>query len=163
MIILVMGVSGVGKTTIGQQLADSLNWEFRDADSFHSPDNVEKMRQDIPLTEADRIPWLQALQAAIVHWLEADQNTVLACSALRASYRQYLIVDSDRVKLIYLYGSFDLIQERLRSRRNHYMSDQLLKSQFETLEEPTDALQIDINQPIKVILEEIRSAISLLE
>ncbi|HEY9728079.1 MAG TPA: gluconokinase, partial [Chroococcales cyanobacterium] len=93
MIILIMGVSGSGKTTIGKLLADSLHWEFNDADAFHSPENVEKMRRGIPLSEADRIPWLQDLQTAIQHWLQADKNVVLACSALKDSYRHYLVLD----------------------------------------------------------------------
>jgi gluconokinase len=105
MIILLMGVSGSGKTTIGQLLADSLHWEFSDADTFHSPENIEKMRRGIPLSDADRIPWLQDLQTAIAHWLQDDQNLVLACSALKASYREWLVVDSS-IKLIYLNGSF---------------------------------------------------------
>lgn len=95
MIIILMGVSGSGKTTIGKLLANSLDWEFSDADAFHSLENVEKMRCGIPLTEADRIPWLQDLQTAIQNWLQENKNMVLACSALKQSYRQFLVVDSD--------------------------------------------------------------------
>ncbi len=99
MIIIVMGVSGSGKTTIGKLLADSLGWEFSDADSFHSPENVDKMRRGIPLTEADRMPWLQDLQTAIKHWLQENKNVVLACSALKDSYRQFLVSDSVRTEV----------------------------------------------------------------
>jgi len=155
-----MGVSGSGKTTIGKLLADSLNWEFSDADAFHSPENVEKMRRGIPLSEADRVPWLQDLQTAVKHWLLENKNVVLACSALKDSYRQYLIldIDSDRLKLIYLKGSYELIQQRLQERRNHYMTEKLLDSQFDTLEEPLNALFIDVAQPPQVIVQNIRSA-----
>ncbi|HEY9600349.1 MAG TPA: gluconokinase [Allocoleopsis sp.] len=161
MIILVMGVSGSGKTTVGKLLADSLRWEFRDADDFHSPENVEKMRQGIPLSEADRIPWLQDLQTAIQHWLQEDKNVVLACSALKDSYRHYLVLDRDRVKLVYLKGSYELIQKRLKERRHHYMSEKLLDSQFDTLEEPSDALCIDVAQPPQAIVQHIQTALGI--
>ncbi|KJH71027.1 gluconokinase [Aliterella atlantica] len=161
MIVIVMGVSGSGKTTIGKQLAASLQWEFRDADTFHSPENVEKMRRGIPLSETDRLPWLKSLQTAIAEWLQADKNVVLACSALKQSYRQYLMLDSDRVKLVYLKGSYQLIYKRLQMRQNHYMSAELLNSQFDLLEEPADAISVDISAPTQVILQTIESALKL--
>lgn len=161
MIVIVMGVSGSGKTTIGKQLAASLQWEFSDADTFHSPENVEKMRRGIPLTENDRLPWLKSLQTAIAQWLQANKNVVLACSALKQSYRQYLMLDSDRVQLVYLKGSYQLIYNRLQMRQNHYMSAELLNSQFDLLEEPTDAISVDISAPTQVILQTIESALKL--
>ncbi|MBD2214933.1 gluconokinase [Nostoc linckia FACHB-104] len=161
MIILVMGVSGSGKTTIGKLLADALHWTFSDADSFHSPENVEKMRSGIPLTEADRKPWLQDLQTAIKTWLQENQNVVLACSALKDSYRQFLLVDSNLVKIVYLKGSYELIQKRLQERQNHYMSATLLDSQFHTLEEPLDTLYIDISESPQVIVQHIRTALGI--
>ncbi|MEH2293435.1 gluconokinase [Nostoc sp.] len=162
MIIILMGVSGSGKTTIGKLLADSLDWEFSDADTFHSPENIEKMRRGIPLSEADRMPWLQDLQTAIKHWLEENQNVVLACSALKDSYRQFLVFDSDhRIKLVYLKGSYELIQMRLKERSNHYMSEKLLNSQFNTLEEPLDTISMDIAQPPQIIVQNIRTALGI--
>ncbi len=164
-----MGVSGSGKTTIGKLLADSLEWEFSDADAFHSPENVEKMRRGIPLSEDDRMPWLQDLQTAIKHWLQDHKNVVLACSALKDSYRKFLVLDSDRIanakgdriKLVYLKGSYELIQMRLQERSNHYMSEKLLDSQFYTLEEPLDALCIDVEQPPQIIVENIRTTLKI--
>ncbi|MBW4676180.1 MAG: gluconokinase [Desmonostoc geniculatum HA4340-LM1] len=161
MIIIMMGVSGAGKTTIGKLLADSLNWEFSDADAFHSPENVEKMRCGIPLTEADRTPWLQDLQAAIKNWLQENKNMVLACSALKESYRQFLVVDRERIKLVYLKGSYELIQQRLQERHNHYMTEKLLDSQFNTLEEPSDTLYIDVIETPQVIVQDIRTALGI--
>ncbi|WGV25689.1 gluconokinase [Halotia branconii] len=152
MIILVMGVSGSGKTTIGQLLAASLHWEFQDADSFHSPENIAKMQHNIPLTDADRMPWLQNLQTAIAQWLQENKNVVMACSALKASYRQFLLLDGDRIKLVYLNGSFELIQQRLQTRQNHFMTEKLLNSQFDALEEPDNALYVDVSQtPEKIV------------
>lgn len=169
MIILVMGVSGSGKTTIGKLLADSLDWEFSDADAFHSPENVDKMRRGIPLSEADRMPWLQDLQTAIKHWLQENKNVVLACSALKDSYRQFLVLDSDgfaiakgeRIKLVYLKGSYELIQMRLQERQNHYMSEKLLNSQFDTLEEPLNTISMDVAQPPQLIVQNIRTALGI--
>ncbi|MEH2057401.1 MAG: gluconokinase [Nostoc sp.] len=161
MIILIMGVSGSGKTTIGKLLADSLEWEFSDADAFHSPENVDKMRRGIALSEADRIPWLQDLQTAIKHWLQENKNVVLACSALKDSYRQFLLLDSDGIKLVYLKGSYELIQMRLQERSNHYMSEKLLNSQFDTLEEPLDTLCMDVAQPPQVIVQNIRTTLEI--
>jgi gluconokinase len=161
MIIIIMGVSGVGKTTIGKLLAESLQWEFSDADRFHSIENVEKMRGGIPLSDAERKPWLQDLQIAIKHWLQENKNMVLACSALKDSYRQFLVLDSDRTKLVYLRGSYQLIQQRLHERQNHYMSEKLLSSQFETLEEPSDAIYVDVAEPPQVIVQNIRMVLGI--
>jgi gluconokinase len=169
MIIIVMGVSGSGKSTIGKLLADSLDWEFSDADTFHSPENIEKMRRGIPLSEADRMPWLQDLQTAIKHWLQENKSVVLACSALKDSYRQFLVLDSDgfantksdRIKVVYLKGSYELIKMRLQERHNHYMTEKLLTSQFDTLEEPLDTISVDIAQPPQVIVQNIRTALEI--
>src|SRR5437868_444063 len=138
MVILLMGVTGVGKTTVGQALARELVWHFADADDYHSPENIAKMRAGMPLDDADRAPWLQVLHDAIAGWLTHGNNVILACSALKAKYRRILAVTAD-VKIVYLSGRFDLVAARLTGRKNHYMNPALLRSQFETLEEPREA------------------------
>lgn len=151
-----MGVSGSGKSTVGKMLASELHWEFSDADAFHSPENLEKMSQGIPLNDADRMPWLLAIQQAIAVWLAEDRNAILACSALKSSYRQILVPDPQRIKLVYLKGSFDLIQQRMAMRQNHFMRQDLLSSQFDTLEEPEDAIYIDASLPPAAIVQQIK-------
>ncbi|MEG3985940.1 gluconokinase [Microcoleus sp. S28C3] len=157
MITIVMGVSGSGKTTVGKLLAQSLNWDFSDADDFHPSANIEKMSRGIPLEDADRLPWLLQLQAAIDRWLLENKNVVLACSALKASYREILCRDPQRMKIVYLKGSFQLLSARLASRENHYMKADLLLSQLDTLEEPQDAIIIDASQPLDIIVRQIRN------
>lgn len=148
-----MGVAGAGKTTIGRVLAQRLGWEFVDADSFHSLANIEKIRRGIPLDDADREPWLKAIRKAIDHWIEERRNVVLACSALKQSYREQLNPGPD-LKLVYLKGSSELIGQRLQSRHGHFAGLQLLASQFATLEEPRDAITIDVSQSIDSAVEE---------
>jgi gluconokinase len=157
MITIVMGVSGSGKTTVGKLLAQSLNWDFSDADDFHPSANIEKMSRGIPLEDADRLPWLLQLQAAIDRWLLENKNVVLACSALKASYRDILCRDQQRMKIVYLKGSFHLLATRLKTRENHYMKADLLLSQLETLEEPEDAIIIDASQPLELIVGKIKN------
>jgi len=157
MITIVMGVSGSGKTTVGKLLAQSLNWDFSDADDFHPSANIEKMSRGIPLEDADRLPWLLQLQAAIDRWLLENKNVVLACSALKASYREMLCRDLQRMKIVYLKGSFHLLATRLKTRENHYMKADLLLSQLETLEEPEDAIIIDASQPLELIVNQIKN------
>ncbi|MBD0342367.1 MAG: gluconokinase [Microcoleus sp. Co-bin12] len=157
MITIVMGVSGSGKTTVGKLLAQSLNWDFSDADDFHPSANIEKMSRGIPLEDADRLPWLLQLQAAIDRWLLENKNVVLACSALKASYRDILCRDQQRMKIVYLKCSFEVLAARLTSRENHYMKADLLLSQLETLEEPKDAIIIDASQPLELIVRQIKN------
>jgi len=161
MIILVMGVAGSGKSTIAHQLADTLGWQYVDADDFHSLENIEKMRQGIPLTDRDRLPWLSLLQHKIDTWLKSQQNVVLACSALKASYRQMLYVGDEGVQLVYLKGSDELLADRIRQRQNHFMKLELLKSQLEVLEEPTTGIVIEISQTPEAIVHQIRQALSV--
>ena len=156
MIIVLMGVTGSGKTTAGQRLAQSLGWKYFDADDFHSAANVAKMKSGIPLTDADRKPWLESLQALIQENLRDRQSAVIACSALKQSYREMLLID-ERVRLVYLKGDYDLIKERLNARSNHYMNPALLDSQFQTLEEPEDALSVDIRSSPEEIVGVIRT------
>lgn len=151
-----MGVQGAGKTTIGSLLARELNFEFQDADNFHSAANIDKMRRGIPLTDSDRAPWLAALHHAIEGWRHQKRNVVLACSALKAKYRFTLLVGSD-VRLVYLKTTFDVILNRLKLRHGHYAGENLLKSQFADLEEPTDALIVDASLPPAEIVHELRS------
>ena len=155
MIILVMGVSGSGKTTIGEKLAESLGYKFADADDFHPQENIEKMRNGIALSDKDRLPWLQKMQDVIKKHLLENSNIVITCSALKASYRQMLLINHESVKLVYLKGSFELIHKRLKERLNHFMSEKLLKSQFEILEEPLEAIKVDISRPLEDIVQEI--------
>ena len=154
---IVMGVSGSGKTSVGKSLAKHLGWDFYDADDFHPPENVAKMAKTIPLTDSDRAPWLAALHELISSSLARNLPGVLACSALKKRYRQKLLEGNDGVRLIYLKGSYDLIWSRMSARKDHYMKPHMLQSQFETLEEPANALTVDItssvNEIVKVILQ----------
>jgi gluconokinase len=155
MIIVLMGVTGSGKTTVGKLLSAELGWNYYDADDFHSPANVEKMKRGIPLDDADRKPWLETLRDLIRNRLERAENCVLACSALKASYRDYLLIN-DEVRLIYLKGNHGLIQERLSDRSGHYMNAKLLDTQFEILEEPEGHVAIDASSPPAEIVKNIR-------
>ncbi len=149
-----MGVTGSGKTTIGQLLAERLGWDFVDADSFHSPSNVEKIRQGIPLDDLDRAPWLSGLHEAMQAWAGQKRNVILACSALKKKYRDQLYVPGE-TKLVYLKGSYELIFERLRQRHGHFASEKILASQFAALEEPDDAITVDVGRPESDIVAEI--------
>ena len=152
---IVMGVSGCGKSSVGKGLAQSLGWDFYDADDFHPFENVAKMANGIPLDDSDRAPWLATLNELISSSLKADQPGVLACSALKERYRQRLMDGNAGVQIVYLKGSYDLIWSRMEQRTDHYMKPHMLKSQFETLEEPTNALTIDISMPLDDIVQEI--------
>ena len=154
MIIVVMGVSGCGKTTIGQQLADRLGWPFFDGDTFHPSANIDKMSCGIPLNDEDRSGWLAAIADQMRSLITSDQSGVFACSALKEKYRDQLRV-SDQVKLVYLRGSYDLIWSRMQQRPGHYMKPNMLTSQFEALEEPRDALTLDIGQPPDQMVEHV--------
>ncbi len=150
-----MGPAGSGKTTVGELLAAQLKWDFADGDNFHSPVNVEKMAHGVPLTDEDRIPWLSSIHEAILQWDAQGQNIVLACSALKRSYRELLQISSN-VKLVYLKGSYELLRERLHSRKGHYAGEQILAGQFADLQEPADAITIDAAQSPEQIVAEIR-------
>lgn len=156
-----MGVSGSGKTSVGKALAEYLGWDFYDADDFHPPENVAKMTNGIALNDSDRAPWLAALHDLISASLQADRPGVLACSALKERYRQQLLDRADRVQVVYLRGSYDLIWSRMAARKEHYMKPYMLKSQFAELEQPTNALTIDISKPVNDIVQEIVSKLSL--
>ena len=160
MVILLMGVTGSGKTTVGRALAESLRWQFIDADDFHPPSNVAKMRAGIPLDDADRAPWLAALRTHIVGWLSSEANVVLACSALKQAYRDEVVVSPD-VRLVYLRGSSQLITARLRERHGHYMDRNLLSSQFATLEEPRDAIVVEVDASVDEIVKQIQKGVGV--
>jgi gluconokinase len=155
-----MGPAGSGKTTVGELLASQLGWEFADADSFHSPANIEKMAHGVPLNDSDRIPWLNSIRKTMEQWSDQQRNVVLACSALKKSYRERLQINSG-VKLVYLKGTYGLLRERLHSRKRHYATEQLLASQFADLEEPTDAVTVDVARTPEEIVAGIRRQLAL--
>jgi carbohydrate kinase (thermoresistant glucokinase family) len=160
-VLLLMGVAGSGKTTVGRTLAASLGWRFTDADDFHPPANISKISAGSPLTDEDRGPWLAAVRAHIDARLAARESTVLACSVLKEAYRDILVGDPGCVKLIHLKGPAALIKERLENRANHWAGPALLESQLATLEEPRHALVLDITESPEVLAARIRSHYSL--
>jgi gluconokinase len=156
MILLVMGVTGSGKSTVGRMLTERLGWVYLEADDFHSPANKAKMHRGIPLTEPDRQPWLDAIHAELLAQNEKGANVVLACSALRKTYRQRLMAGLE-VKLVYLRGSRELIAHRLRQRTNHFAGEAILNDQFAVLEEPENAFVVDIGEgPEKIVNDILR-------
>jgi len=162
-VVIILGVSGAGKTTLGKLLARELGWAFYEADDFHSPANVEKMHAGIRLTDEDRSPWLESLRELVQRCLAAGENAILACSALKKAYRQHLRVNSE-VKLVYLRGDFTLIADQLRHRRGHFMNPALLRSQFADLEEPQPAegvLTIELGPTPQELVEEIKTKLHL--
>ena len=157
MIVVLMGVSGSGKSTIGKLLAEQLGWSFMEADDYHPTSNVEKMRRGEPLTDADRRPWLDKLRHRVDAACEQGENVVLACSALKHAYQDYLAQhEPECVRYVYLHGSEELIRQRLASRKGHFMNPALLHSQFEILEAPTDAVRVEISAAPETIVAEIR-------
>ena len=163
MIVIVFGVSGAGKTTIGKLLAQEVGWRFYEADDFHSQANIDKLRRGIPLTDEDRWPWLENLRQLIERSLEAGENAVLACSALKRAYREPLRV-SDEVKFVFLHGDYALIEKQLRSRRGHFMNPELLRSQFADLEEPKpdeDVVTIELGRTPQQLVDEIKAKLHL--
>jgi gluconokinase len=160
MIVIIMGVVGAGKTTVGSLLASKLGWEFADADDFHPASNVEKIRQGIPLTDEDREPWLDRLRQAIDRWIVNGNKVVLACSALKHAYRAKLCAGPE-VQFVYLKGSADLIAGRLHSRHGHFAGESILASQLADLQEPKAAITVDVAESPEKIVDEIRDGLHL--
>ena len=159
MIIIIMGVAGSGKTTIGSLLAHELGWDFYDADDFHSESNRAKMSQGIALKDEDRAAWLLSMQELITQSIQLGKSIVLACSALKSSYRKTLSI-SEHIRFVYLQGTYNQIETRLHKRTGHFMSADMLASQFDILEEPRNTLTIDITQTPQKIIAIIRKGLN---
>jgi len=160
-VVVVFGVSGCGKTTLGLALAQSLGATFLDADDFHPVENVEKMRAGIALNDADRAPWLARLNDELRARSNAGESVALACSALKAAYRERIGRDVANIAWVFLDGSFELIAARMRQRVDHYMPESLLRSQFEALERPTGAIEISIELPLQEKVERVMAAMAI--
>ena len=163
MIVVLMGVSGSGKTTIGTLLAQRTSTIFADADDYHPQANKDKMRAGIPLNDEDRQPWLEILNGLMRGWYQSGEGGVLACSALKEKYRQTLAngIPPDALTFVWLDGDKELLSERLAARHHEYMNPKLLDSQFATLEPPKDALRVENDRPPAVVVNEILQHISL--
>jgi gluconokinase len=162
MIIVMMGVAGSGKTTVGTMLADLMKCPFLEGDALHSPGHIDKMSQGIPLTDADRAPWLSAIHARIVDASERGQDLVVGCSALKQQYRKVL-ADGVPITWVYLKGSLELMRTRVKHRPSHFMKADMLASQFAALEEPSGAIVADVSAPPGAIVEQIMAQLHIPE
>lgn len=160
MIIVVMGVAGSGKTTVGTMLADVMKCPFLEGDALHSPENIDKMSHGMPLTDADRAPWLSAIHARIVDASQRGQDLVVGCSALKEQYRKVL-ADGVPIAWVYLKGSLELIRSRVKHRPSHFMKADMLASQFAALEEPCDAVVADVSTPPRTIVQQIMTQLHI--
>src|SRR5262245_41479537 len=162
MVLVVMGVSGAGKSTVGRLLARQLGWTFVEADDYHSAANIEKMRRGIPLNDEDRRPWLDAIRHRLEEAAARGENVVLACSALKHAYQHYLAQFApESVHYVYLVGSEELLRQRLARRTGHFMNPGLLHSQFETLEPPEESVRVDVTPPPEAVVADIRRQLGL--
>lgn len=161
MVVIVMGVTGCGKTTVGTRLAEVLGWPYYDADSFHPPENVAKMSRGIALTDTDRVPWLRAIRAQIDDTLAASGHAVISCSALKEAYRHVLRDGAPDVAFVWLRGPRALLAERLRNRVGHFMDPALLDSQLATLEPPAYAVPVEIALPLAAQVRTARTGLRI--
>jgi carbohydrate kinase (thermoresistant glucokinase family) len=161
LIIVVMGVAGAGKSTLGKALAERLGCDFIEGDDYHPPANVEKMRAGIALDDADRRPWLAALRQRIHEYMERNHNAVVACSALKRDYRQWLSGDLAPVVYVYMSGAKDLIRARLKAREHHFMLADMLDSQLTTLEPPDDALLVPVDLATEAQVTRVLQALDI--
>lgn len=155
--VILIGVSGSGKSTIGKRLSNRLGWEFVEGDDIHPPENVRKMASGIPLNDQDRLPWLRSINALLMEKQAGGESTIVSCSALKRKYRQLLAQGVENLIFVYLEGDYDTIFNRMQSRDPHYMKADMLRSQFEALESPesSEALKVSIEQPVERIVKEI--------
>jgi gluconokinase len=156
-----MGVSGAGKTAVGKRLAERQNWPFVDGDDLHPPDNLRKMAAGVPLTDQDRLPWLSRVREVIREHAETGSSAIIACSALKRSYRRLLLEGQPDAKLVYLRGEPELLRRRLPERRGHFFDPGLLSSQLETLEEPANAVVVDIDADLETVTDRVVAAVGL--
>lgn len=156
-----MGVSGAGKSLIGKMLAQDLGWPFFDADDYHPRANIEKMSRGIPLSEDDRVPWLRRITRLVEDLDAGSRPAVIACSALRQSYREMVAGKTGSVRFVYLKGEYELIRQRIRARKKHFMHPALLRSQFEILEEPKEAVIVDVEESPRRAVSRIRQMLGL--
>jgi gluconokinase len=160
-VVILMGVSGSGKSTIGRRLAEDLGWQFLEGDDFHAPESLDKMRHGVALNDQDRGPWIEVLREVIRQISVTEQRAVIACSALKAAYRDRLTMGVPHVALVYLRGGPDLIRQRLQLRTGHFMKVGLLESQFLTLEEPQNVPVVDVDLSPDVIVHRIKKVLQL--
>jgi carbohydrate kinase (thermoresistant glucokinase family) len=160
-IVIVMGVTGSGKSTVGRALAARLGWRFHDADDLHTPENVERMRHEQPLTDAQRQPWLLRVRAVVEQAARERRGDVIACSALKAAYRETIAGGVEGVRFVHLAGDPALLRARVQGRPEHFAGPGLLESQFEALEPPADALTLDIRLPVDALVDAIERDLSL--
>lgn len=156
-----MGVSGAGKTAVGELLAKRLGWAFVDADELHPAGNIRKMTAGVPLTDEDRLPWLLRVRGVIVEHAESGRSAIVACSALKGSYRKLLLTEQADTRFVYLRGTPAVLERRLRERRGHFFDPDLLASQLETLEEPRDAVVVDVEGELDAVVDAVAAALGL--
>jgi gluconokinase len=161
MIVVIMGVSGSGKTTVGRLLAQRLDWPYYEGDEFHSPGNIEKMAEGIALTDEDRFPWLASIKTVIDQSIINGSDAVVACSALRREYRSYLAASINGIRFVYLKGTLSVIRDRMKCREGHYMKSGMLESQFASLEEPDDAIVVDVKESPEDIVARIEREVGV--
>ncbi len=160
MIVVIMGISGSGKTTIGKMLSAAIQCSFLEGDSLHSKVNIEKMSHGIPLTDSNRAPWLAAIRGRILDSIKSEKSLVVVCSALKQKYRDFLD-EGISITWVYLKGSEELIRSRMEHRSGHFMKTDMLASQFAALEEPSDAIVVDISSPPSAIVEKIQAQLRI--
>lgn len=162
-VVILMGVSGVGKTSVGVAVAEQLGWEFFDGDDFHPPANVDKMSRGVPLDDDDRKDWLDALHQLIRRNLDVGQPAIIACSALKDKYRDFLREGHEGVVVVYLKAAEGVVADRIHDRGDHYFDPNLLASQYAALEEPQDAVTVDASRPLPAVVETVAGILQELD